>query len=214
MSLSILDSFETIEFHSEQGISSFCLNDTLNGQILSVPLIPNLNTSWTSFSIHPYNTINYVKYNKFDATFLEYINMTDFAIYESCFSERLKDDLLTELDILFPEFPLEEFPELSLIRFEWDNTTRLVLDYAPENIKLKLVKQLRDNFWNIYNKRINIHTSSIQEHELDDEKELIEAEQKIVDIRDEILSKYYIPSERSIKLAEAFMNSRDYTFDK
>jgi len=183
-------------------------------EIQSTQPLTSSHKYWTCVVTRLHTESNYIKYSIFDASFLEYINMTNFATYETRVSERLKDDILTQLDVLFPEFPFEKFPELSLIRFEWDNATRLVLNYAPENIKLKLIKQLRDDFWNIYTKRINIHTSSIQEHELEDEKELIEVEQKIVDIRDEILSKYYVPSERSIKLAKAFINSRDYNFDK
>jgi hypothetical protein len=148
---------------------------------------------------------------KFNTVFQDYIFTTNKNTNH--ISENLKNDITVKLNELLPEFPFESFPELSSIHYDWDDTTRLVLDCAPDEIKLKLIKQLRDEFWGIYAKRVriqhnqNIPVYVIERWKSDYESELPTAEKTVEDIRNEMISKYYIPSERSKKLAKIFMNT-------
>lgn len=146
---------------------------------------------------------------KFNTIFQEYIYITN--INSRHVSERLKDNINAELDKLLLEFPIKSFPELASIHFEWDDTTRLVLDCVPDEIKLSLIKHLRDEFWNIYSARIRIEQNqNIPEYakrkwEFSYESELGEANESIENIRCKVLSNYYDPSEENKEFVKKLM---------
>ncbi|WP_144414009.1 hypothetical protein [Methanosarcina barkeri] len=146
---------------------------------------------------------------RFNTIFQEYIYITD--VNSTHVSEKLKDNINSELDKLLLEFPIKSFPELASIHFEWDDTTRLVLDCAPDEIKLSLTKHLRDEFWEIYSKRIRIeHNQNIPDYakrkwKLSYESELAEANKTIENIRCKVLSNYYNPSEENKEFVKKLM---------
>lgn len=154
---------------------------------------------------------------KYKRMLLSYLALTNLNTNQV--PDNFKNDISMKLDELFSEFPFEIFQELSLIRFEWDNATRLVLNYAPDDIKLKLIRNLRDEFWSIYTKRMKIYSKMdlpknlIREWGIDYNNELNEVEKRITDVRDEILLNHYKPSDRSRKLAQAFMQSRKFIIE-
>ena len=146
---------------------------------------------------------------KFNTIFQDYLFITN--TNASNITESLKRDITIKLDELLSEFPINDFPELASIHFEWDDTTRFVLDYVPDEIKLQLIKNLREVFWEIYPKRVRIDhnqyipESAKKEWESAYEDELLEAEKVIEDMREKILSAYYIPSEENAELVKKLM---------
>lgn len=146
---------------------------------------------------------------KFNTIFQNYIYITN--INSRHVSERLKENINAELDKLLLEFPLTDFSELASIHFIWDDTTRILLDCAPDEVKLKLIKHLRDEFWDIYSKRIRIeHNQNIPEDvrrnwELSYESELNQANETIENIRCNVLSNFYTPSEENKEFVKKLM---------
>jgi hypothetical protein len=146
---------------------------------------------------------------KFNTIFQGYLSITDKNV--SHLTESLKLDIITNLDELLSEFPINSFPELASIHFEWDDTTRVVLDYAPDAIKLELIRRLRDVFWEIYPKRVRIDCNwNLPEYAKREwvsayEGELLNAEKTIEDMRNTILFDYYTPSEENKKVVKMFM---------
>lgn len=146
---------------------------------------------------------------KFNTIFQSYLFITD--VKTSRVSESLKNEITTKLDELLPDFPVNSFPELASIYFEWDDTTRLVLDCAPENKRLELIIDLREEFWEIYSKRVRIkHNQHIPESVIREWKskfntELDQASETIEDIRGKILSDFYTPSEEKKEIAKKLM---------
>ncbi|AKB50491.1 hypothetical protein MSBRW_1238 [Methanosarcina barkeri str. Wiesmoor] len=146
---------------------------------------------------------------KFNTLFQEYLLITNKNV--SHVTESLKDDITIKLDELLSEFPIDSFPEIASIHFDWDDTTRVVLDYAPDVIKLNLVRQLRDIFWEIYPKRVRIDCNqNIPEHVIRQWKsaykgELNDAEETIENIRNKVLDTYYTPSEDNKEFVKYLM---------
>lgn len=151
---------------------------------------------------------------KFNTIFQDYLHITN--TNKNLISANLKSDMIKKLDELLPEFPIEQFPELSSLHFEWDDTTRLILDYAPERIKMEVIRKLRDAFWDIYSKQVriidnqNLPEEIVEKWKSDYAYELAIAGKIVEDIRDEVISNYYTPSEKSKKLAEIFMQDTYY----
>lgn len=98
------------------------------------------------------------------------------------------------LDNLLAEFPEEKYPELSDSHLAWDDTTRLVVDYINEPSQLyTYLTNLSNLFWGLYSKAIrldynqNIPKDIIQEWEHQYLKEIYPTEEKIEQIRKEII---------------------------
>ena len=146
---------------------------------------------------------------KFNTLFQEYLFITSKNV--SLVTESLKYDIIIKLDELFSEFPIDCFPELASIHFGWDDTTRVVLDCVPDVIKLNLVRQLRDIFWEIYPKGVRIACNQnipgyvISQWESAYEGELNSAEEAIEDIRNKVLDTYYTPSEENKEFVKKLM---------
>lgn len=148
---------------------------------------------------------------KFNTIFQSYLYIT--KVKTSHVSESLKNEIMVKLDELLPEFPINSFPELASIYFEWDDTTRLVLDCVPDESKLKLITHLHKEFWEIYSKRVRIkHNQYIPEYVIREWKskfnsELDQASETVEDIRGKILSTFYTPSEEKKEIAKKLMTN-------
>ena len=75
----------------------------------------------------------------------------------------------------------------------------------------KVITHLRDEFWDIYSKKVrikhnqNIPESEIREWESKFNSELDQASETIEDIRGKILSAFYTPSEEKKEIAKKLM---------
>lgn len=147
--------------------------------------------------------------HKFNTLFQEYLFITN--TNASYINESLKQDIMIKLDELLSVFPIDSYPELASIHFNWDDTTRVVLECAPDSIKLALIKHLRDVFWEIYPKRVRIsHNQFIPDDVIRDweskyKDELFDAEKTIEDIRTKVLMTYYTPLEENKELVKKLM---------
>ncbi|MHC1757068.1 MAG: hypothetical protein AB9861_16835 [Methanosarcina sp.] len=146
---------------------------------------------------------------KFNTLFQEYLIITSANV--SYINNSLKQDIVMKLDELLSAFPIDSYPELASIHFNWDDTTRVVLEDAPDTIKLSFIKYLRDTFWEIYSKRIRIDHNwfipkdVIRNWESKYEDELSDAEKIIEDIRTKMLMTYYTPLEENKEFVKKLM---------
>jgi len=132
---------------------------------------------------------------EFNTTFQDYIKIVNRK--EKGFISR-KEELEPLLDKLLSEFPEQEFPELYGIYLEWDDTTRLILDYVPDGKQDALIKKLMDPFWETYSRGVRIrHNQNIPKQEIlsnwktDYAKSMPDTQKQIEDMRKKILSEHY-----------------------
>lgn len=101
---------------------------------------------------------------KFNSIFQEYIGIVNRT--EQGFSSK-KEILEPILDNLLSEFPEKEFPEFYDTYLEWDDTTRLCLDYLSGKKQDELIKELTDLFWDTFSKGVRIrHNQNIPDPEI------------------------------------------------
>lgn len=133
---------------------------------------------------------------KFNTIFQEYIEIVNRK--EVGFASK-KEMLESILDNLLSEFPENDYPELYDIYLEWDDTTRLILDYVPAGkIQNETVNALKDLFWKTYSKGVRLqHNQNIPVDNLvnkwrEEYEILVPDVYKIIeDIRKNVLSKHY-----------------------
>lgn len=127
-------------------------------------------------------------YNKpeaFEEIFEEYINLTDIKRL----SNKRIDAIIEKLDDLVSTFPCELFPELYATHFEWDDSTRYVINYVTGSDRIKFIKQLRDEFWKIYSIKMDtIRSMVVMQAEFT--SELIKVDQNLEEMRSKIMAKY------------------------
>lgn len=116
------------------------------------------------------------------------------------------------LDNLLAEFPEEKYPELSDTHLAWDDTTRLVVDCInePSQLYTYLIK-LANLFWGTYSKAIRLDYNQhipkdiIQEWEHQYLKEIFPTEEKIEQIRKEIILKFDFDIDADDELVEEIL---------
>ena len=111
-----------------------------------------------------------------------------------------KEQLEPLLDKLLNEFPEEEFPELFDTYLEWDDLTRLFLDYVPEKKTYGMINDFKDRFWDVYSNGVRIRHNQNIPNDTDIKKWSLEYNVSIPQLhtflstkRDEILAKNYNP---------------------
>ena len=141
----------------------------------------------------------------FNTTFQDYIGIVDSKEVNLFVYEK-------KLDKLLLEFPDDEFSELSDTYFNWDDTTRLILDSEIEiEIQIQLIEILMKLFWEIYSKGVrwrhnqNIPIDKIQEWEQNYFNSIPNANKKIEKIRISILLEYYESSSKDGELVNELM---------
>ncbi len=128
---------------------------------------------------------------QFNTLFQEYIRAVESK--STLFSSR-KKQLEFFLNKLLFKFPEKDFEELIDIYLEWDDTTRLILDWIPETEKRQqlLIETLMNIFWDIYSKGVrikynqNIPIKIIEEWKTSYKKEFTGSYEKINDVKKEI----------------------------
>lgn len=127
---------------------------------------------------------------KFNTIFQEYIDIAN---------RRDKMGMLEPiLDNLLSEYPENDYPELYDLYLEWDDTTRLILDYVPVGLQNDVIKSLMDLFWNTYSKCVRIQYNQnipignlLSEWREEYEKLVPNVYKAIEDTRKKIISKHY-----------------------
>ena len=90
---------------------------------------------------------------KFNSIFQEYIDIVNRP--ETGFISK-KETLEPLLDNLLSEFPDKDIPELYYTYYEWDDTMRLCLDLLSGKKQYKLIKEMKELFWEIFSKGVRI----------------------------------------------------------
>ncbi len=90
---------------------------------------------------------------KFNTIFQDYIKIVERA--ETGLVSK-KEILEPILDSLLSEFPEKDFSELYSTYLEWDDTTRLILEFVPIKKRDELIKELMDFFWETYSMGVRI----------------------------------------------------------
>nr|HML25500.1 hypothetical protein [Methanomethylovorans sp.] len=62
----------------------------------------------------------------------------------------------SSLDGLLSKFPQNDFPEIEDFYLEWDDTTRLALTLEDKKTKIKLIKELKNLFWQTFSKGVRL----------------------------------------------------------
>ena len=140
----------------------------------------------------------------FNTTFQDYIEIIDSKEVNLFVCEKILDKLLLE-------FPDDEFSELSDTYFDWDDTTRLILDSEINETQIQLIEILMNLFWKIYSKGVrwrhnqNISIDDIQKWKQNYFYAIPNANKEIEEIRRSVLLEYYEPSSKDVGLVKELM---------
>jgi len=140
----------------------------------------------------------------FNTTFQDYIDIIDSKEVNLFVYEKILDKLLLE-------FPDDEISELSDTYFDWDDTTRLILDHEINETQIQLIEILMNLFWKIYSKGVrwrhnqNIPIDDIQKWEQNYLYSIPIANKQIEEIRRSALLEYYQPSGKDGELVKELM---------
>jgi hypothetical protein len=146
---------------------------------------------------------------KFNTIFQEYIKIAERD--ETCLIPK-RESLEPLLDSLLSEFPEKEFPELYNIYLEWDDTTRLILDYVPGKKKDELIRELMELFWETYSTGVKIRHNQhipipdiLQRWKKEYELSTPDTYKQIENIRTKVLLDHYKASGRDDELVRQLM---------
>ena len=146
---------------------------------------------------------------KFNSIFQEYIDIVNRP--ETGFISK-KETLEPLLDNLLSEFPDKDIPELYYTYYEWDDTMRLRLDLLSGKKQYKLIKEMKELFWEIFSKGVRIVRNQnspdpeiITRWKMEYESEIVKTHKHIENIRNSLLCEKYTASGKDETLVRQLM---------